>query len=310
MSQEVIDWLLKADPVVQYQTKRDLLDYSIQELEVDQKAMLTTGWVHQLLELQDSTGTWGNGYYGPKFISTHYTLMLLRRFESPKDPHIIKGCAQLIKIESIGKVSDPTQDMTRVDACITGMGLSILAFFQEQESQLDPLFKYIQTNQLPDGGWNCHLGRYPTKIVHHSSMHTTLLILEGLRELGRNYPSYQSDVRKLQEPAHEFLLMHELYKSHRTKQIIHPDFIELSFPPRWKYNILTALDYFQSINIPYDSRMHDALQLIIDKGHHGFWYKGKQMSGKKFFSLTKPREYCAFNTLRAHRVLNAYKNQM
>ncbi len=307
MTQAVFDWLLQADPAVVYQTKRDLLGMPPEELEADRQAMLHTGWVKELLDCQDTEGTWGHGYYGPKFTSTHYTLMLLRRFECPKVPQIRKGCARLVEIESIGKTTDPNQDMTRVDACITGMGLSILAFFQEQESFLEPLFQYIITNQLADGGWNCRFGRYPKKKITHSSMHTTLLILEGLRELAQQYPSYQSKVQKLVRPAHEFLFVHELYKSHRTKETIHPGFIDLSFPPRWKYNILTALDYCQSIKVPYDPRMQDALRLIQSKSHGGFWYKGKQMSGKTFFKLTPPREYSAFNTLRAQRVLKAYK---
>ncbi|RLI66764.1 MAG: hypothetical protein DRO88_00845 [Promethearchaeia archaeon] len=309
MIQSVINWLLNSDPAVVYQTKRDLLNLDERDLRAERNAMLRSGWVKELLALQDPEGTWRQGYYGPKFISTHYTLMLLRRFESPEDPKISKGCAELVKIESIGNTADPKQDMTRVDACITGMGLSILAFFKEQKKIKKDLFEYIKRNQLPDGGWNCRLGRYPNKKVKHSSMHTTLLVLEGLRELALNYPSYQLKVHDLIQPAHEFLLIHELYKSHRTKKIIHQDFIEISFPPRWKYNILTALDYFQSVEVPYDSRMQDALRIIQNKGRDGFYYQGKQMSGKKFFPLGKPRAYSAFNTLRAQRVLKAYQSQ-
>ncbi len=310
MNPEVIDWLTSADPAVVYQTKRDLLGFSPKDLIADRKAMLNSGWVKNLLDRQDPEGTWAGGYYGPKFVSTHYTLLLLRRFEAPKDPRISKGCAQLAKIESIGKIGDPDQDPTRIDACITGMGLSILAFFREQERLYDTLFNYLKVNQLNDGGWNCHLGRYPKKRVVHSSMNTTLLVLEGLRELSRNYPAYQPEVLKMIEPAHEFLLIHELYKSHRTKQTIHGDFIELSFPPRWKYNILSALDYFQSVDVAYDPRMRDALQIVRKKSRNGFWYKGKQMSGRRFFRLTQPRKYSSFNTLRAHRVLNAYETYL
>ena len=107
MSPEVIDWLLEADPAVVYQTKRDLLGISPHKLETERKAMLQTGWVKLLLDRQDPQGTWGQGFYGPKFISTHYTLMLLRRLEAPQNSRISKGCAQLVKIESIGKITDP-----------------------------------------------------------------------------------------------------------------------------------------------------------------------------------------------------------
>jgi hypothetical protein len=108
--------------------------------------------------------------------------------------------------------------------------------------------------------------------------------------------------------AHEFLLIHELFKSHRTGKVAHKDFVEISFPPRWKYNVLSALDYFRSINHPVDERMEDAIEIVKGKERRGFWYQGKQMSGKRFFSINQPRKPSEWNTLRALRVLNWWTN--
>lgn len=300
----MVDWLLESDPSVKFQTKRDILEMTEEQWKKDQLEMEHSGWVKHLLSHQNKSGTWGNGLYSPKFTSTHYTLILLRRLGMYQTPVIAKGCDQLIKIDAIGQISESGKH--RLDACITGMGLSILAHFEMHTSLYDEIIQYIKENQLEDGGWNCRYGRYPNQQITHASVHTTLSVLEGLRELTDHFPKYKSTVENLRVLAHNFLLRHELYKSHTTGDTIHKDMLELAFPPRWKYNILSAMDYFRSIEHPFDKRMEDAIEIIRNKGRDGKWYKGKQMSGKKFFSLNKPRSFSPFNTLRATRVLVYY----
>ena len=75
---------------------------------------------------------------------------------------------------------------------------------------------------------------------------------------------------------------------------------------RWKYNILSALDYFDSIAYPYDDRMDEAITIIKKFQKKGRWGPGKQMAVKISFPLNKPREGSPFNTLRALRVLQMY----
>ncbi|MHA2168645.1 MAG: hypothetical protein ACXAB7_01905 [Candidatus Kariarchaeaceae archaeon] len=120
MDQDIIDWLLSSDPSISFQVKRDLLDLPVNDWIKDQKRIATNGWGNKLLGLQDEDGRWGGGLYGPKFISTHYTMMLLRRMNMISNNRTSKGCEQLIKIKAIGVTHT---DEIRLDACITGMGL-------------------------------------------------------------------------------------------------------------------------------------------------------------------------------------------
>lgn len=302
MVQNTINWLLDSDPSIRFQTKRDILGLEKDEWISDQKDISSVGWGKQLLDLQDPDGKWSGGLYSPKFTSTHYTMMLLRRMEMLPNDQTSLGCDQLINIGAIG---DTSSDEPRHDACITGMGLGILAQFKSHSELFDDIVDFLERRKIVDGAWNC---RYPRQKTKHSSLHTTLLVLEGLTILGNNYPKYKKRVTELIEPANEFLLIHELFKSHRTGEIIHPQFIDISFPPRWKYNILTALDYFRSINHPSDERMRDAVAIVKQREKKGFWPKGKQMSGKKYFHLDPPRKPSTFNTLRGLRVLKLYDN--
>jgi len=296
-----LDWLLRQDPVVRFQTKRDLLDLGAEEWEPERQQSLEEGWGSRLLALQDADGTWGGGLYSPKYISTHYTLLLLRRFEVPVTQAIGRGCDQLIRINHIG---DPLSiDPKRRGLCITGMGLGILAHFRQHEELFDTLLEILRQHQLADGGWNCRALRTGST---HSSVHTTLSALEGLQMLREQFPQYRQQIDPLQQPANEFLLVHSLFKSHRTGEVMHPQFTNITFPPRWRYNILSALDYFQRTKHTYDDRMEEALQIIKKQGKDGYWKKGPQVASKIHFSLNQPRKPCPYNTLRAHRVLKSY----
>lgn len=319
IGQNVIDWLLNSDPAIVFQTKRDILNLPTQNWMNDQNNIPTQGWGKCLLDLQDESGRWGiikegrdekeyykaeRGLYGPKYISTHYTLLLLKRMEMPPNPQTSNGCRELSKLSYFQSVFDSS--LKQRDLCILGMVLGIFAHFREGQEYFEELLSHFEANKTPDGGWNCRSQRSYAKPIHHFSVNTTLSILEGLATLALHYPKYRSQVNDLAESAHEVLLIHKLFKSHRTGEVIHPNFIELTFPPRWRYNILSALDYFQSINFPYDVRMVDALEIIRHKEKNGFWPKGKQLSGKKYFPLDPPRSVSSFNTLRALRVLKTY----
>ena len=74
----------------------------------------------------------------------------------------------------------------RGETCITGMVLSILSHFEYDDDRLDVLAGHLLQAQMPDGGWNC---RRPYGATH-SSVHTTILALEGLH-LYEKYRGHQ-----------------------------------------------------------------------------------------------------------------------
>ena len=44
--------------------------------------------------------------------------------------------------------------------------------------------------------------------------------------------------------------------------IIKSDFTRFVFPPRWHYDILRALDYFQAVDAPRDPRLSEAIDIV------------------------------------------------
>jgi hypothetical protein len=180
------------------------------------------------------------------------------------------------------------------------MILSILSHFELDDARLDRLAEHLLEQQMPDGGWNCRRPRGAT----HSSVHTTVSALEGLDRYERHRGRKKKAVREAQHRGREFLLVHRLFRSHRTGKVIKPVFLRFAFPPRWHYDVLRALDYFQKVRAPRDRRLSDAIGIVRkSRLPDGRWPLQHTFSGKTYFPLETLGAPSRWNTLRALRVL-------
>jgi hypothetical protein len=159
---------------------------------------------------------------------------------------------------------------------------------------------------MADGGWNCRRPRGAT----HSSMHTTISVLEGLRLLELHRDTGIAALRAAQHRGREFLLAHRLFRSHRTGNVITSDFTRLAFPPRWHYDILRALDHFQAVDAPRDPRLSEAIDIIRRRRRNdGRWPLEYSYRGKTHFAIERVGAPSRWNTLRALRVLHWWERE-
>ena len=186
------------------------------------------------------------------------------------------------------------------------MFLNYASFFGAAEKPLERVVDFLLATGLPDGGYNC---RYRQPNTHHSSMHTTIAVLEGFCQfLKRGSPYRREEIKAAQRAGEEFLLTHRLYRSDKTGEVIDPHWLMLSFPSRWKYDILRALIYLTDAGRPYDPRMADALAVLHAKQRKdGLWPVQAKHPGEVHFDMEKAGTASRFNTLRALRVLMAYE---
>lgn len=299
---ELIPWLMTGDPSIQYQVARDLLCLDYVELEAYRNRIHLSGWCQKLIELWDSeTKMWGQGVYTPKWTSTTYTMLDLKNFEVKPNLKCFQESAKLLLREL--KVDRRPIKETPLDLCICGMLLNLSCYAGLNVSHLKEIVDVILNYHLMDGGWNCKL-----KHTHHSSLHTTINILEGFLEYERGDYSYRIDeIREAVNGAHEFILNHRLYRSDKTNEVIKQSFTMLSYPSRWKYDILRCLDYFRKAGVSYDVRMDDALSLLKKKQKKdGTWPVQQKYTGTVHFDYEKIGEPSRINTLRALRVLKKY----
>ncbi|HEY1767326.1 MAG TPA: hypothetical protein VGG26_06705 [Terracidiphilus sp.] len=184
--------------------------------------------------------------------------------------------------------------LRRSETCITGMVLSILSYFAYDDARLDGIADHLLEQQMPDGGWNCRRVAGAT----HASVHTTISVLDGLRHYELHSGRKLRALRAAQQQGREFLLVHRLFRSHRTGEIIKPAFLRFSFPPRWHYDILRALDYFQAVNAPYDERFVEAIDIVRSgRRADGRWVLQNRHRGKTYFELEQVGSASHWNTL-------------
>jgi hypothetical protein len=309
---QAIPWLLDGDPAIRWQTLRDLVDAPAPTVERERRKIAREGWGARLLAKQDANGKWAHGQttdsglYSPKWISTTYTMLSLRDFGLPPSSRTRKACRVLLD-EGLQRDGGINYGIFKLsETCVTGMILSILAHFEHDDDRLDTIADHLVKQQMPDGGWNCRRRFGAT----HSSVHTTILALEGLC-LYELYRGRQvKAVRAAQHRGREFLLMHRLFRSDRTGEIIKPVFIRFAFPPRWHYDILRALDYFQAVDAPRDPRLADAIEIVErTRQEDGRWTLQNAYKGKTYFEMERLGAPSRWNTLRALRVLKWWRGK-
>lgn len=301
----VITWLMDGDPAIRWQCMRDLLHSPAAAVESERGRVAADGWGSRLLAYQDPQGTWGAGLYNPKWTSTFYTMLLLRAFGlNPADPAAAQAGRLLLdrgfRPRDGGLNYGPgNPGIGTSETCITGMGLSILAAFQVSDLRLSAIVEHLLGEQMEDGGWNCRFRRGAT----HASFNTTIGALEGLLE-GERLAGRSPRVEAARRRGEEFLFAHRLFRSHRTGAVVRSTFTRLSFPPRWHYDVLRALDYLRDSDAPRDGRLQEAIALLRAKQlGDGRWPLQQRYPGATFFEMERVGEPSRWNTLRALRVL-------
>ncbi|HSG42579.1 MAG TPA: hypothetical protein VLA72_05440 [Anaerolineales bacterium] len=303
-NEKIIKWLLEGDVSVQYQVHRDLLGKENKSLR---NRIAKEGWGKAFLDRRRENGHWGRGFYQVKWISTHYSLLDLKHLAiSSANKECRQTIAMILKEnKSPDGGLNPHTQIGDSDTCINGMGLNYACYFGMDEKDLRSIVDFIMSQQLEDGGFNCRFNRSGAV---HSSLHTTISILEGILEYKNNGYKYRvRDLTKAESASREFILQHKLFRSHRTGRIIDKKMLMLSYPSRWKYDILRALDYFQFAGVKYDNRMGDAIQVLVKKRRKdGKWPVQAKHPGQVHFDMEKTGSASRWNTLRALRVLRHF----
>lgn len=304
--QQIVEWLLEGDVSIQYQVWRDLLGVDKKKL---QDRIAKEGWGLNFLSKRNSDGHWGDRFYQPKWTSTFYTLLDLRNLNCSSNNKIIKEAIELVlrngKADDGGIPLGPSTTQ-HSDVCANGMFLNYASYFYTPEKKLHSIIDSILDQIMPDGGFNCRTTRSGAK---HSSLHTSLSVLEGLTEFQKAGYTYREDeILLAKESAIEFILLHQLFLSDRTGQIISKNFLKLTYPCRWRYDILRAMDFFQYAGIAWDNRMEAAIGILKSKRNkEGTWNMAAAHVGQVHFHMEKAGKPSRWNTLRALRVMKHFQ---
>jgi hypothetical protein len=306
----VLDWLLDSDPAIRWQVLRDLVRAPADVVAAERARVATEGWGARLLALQGEDGQWAGGAcfpaqslnwreenQGQPWISTLPTLQLLWDFGiDPASDRVRRAVARVhenCRWEHAGQAFWSGE----VEPCINGRTITLGTYFGQD---VTGVVARLLREQLADGGWNCEAENGSVR----SSFATTINVLEGLlaheRATGGSADSVAARRR-----GEEYLLERRLTRRKSTGEVVKPEWQLFSFPTRWHYDVLRALDYFRSVGDPPDPRLHEAIDLLRSKRQpDGTWLLENTHPGRVHFPLEdgdgRPSRW---NTLRALRVL-------
>jgi hypothetical protein len=304
MDDRVVPWLLANDVAVQFQARRDLMA----RYDVDlQERIGREGAGAVLLSARGRNGHWGRGFYQPKWTSSHYTLLELKNLGLSRDNPPASDTVGLILREEKGPDGglNPSRTIKASDACVNGMALGYASYFGAPQEPLGSIVDFLLDQRLPDGGFNCRWNRFGAR---HSSMHTTVSVVEGITEYQRSGHRHRlSELLSARATAVEFLLRHRLYRSERSGQPIDREFTRLHHPARWHFDVLRGLDALADAGVRHDPRMDDALDLLASRRRSdGRWAANRAYPGATHLPPTPAREPSPWVTLIAMRVLRTY----
>jgi hypothetical protein len=312
-----LDWLLDSDPAIRWQVLRDLVRAPAAVVAAERARVATEGWGARLLGLQGEDGQWAGGAcfparsiepydksQGQPWISTLPTLQLLCDFGvEPSDDRVRRAVA-LVKDRCRWEHAGQPFFSGEVEPCINGRTVTLGTYFGQN---VDSVVARLLNEQLEDGGWNCEMENGSVR----SSFATTINVLEGLlaHERATGGSAESIAVRRRGE---EYLLERKLMRRKSTGEVVDPAWLQFSFPARWHYDVLRALDYFRSVGDAPDSRIEEAIALVRAKQQkNGTWLLENTHPGKVHFALEdgdgRPSRW---NTLRARRVLDWYERSV
>jgi len=306
-----LKWLLDSDPAIRWQVLRDLTEEESNAVAVERSRVETEGWGAQLLARQSRAGEWGGPNEDRGLLITLYSLVVL--MDLGLDP-ASKQARKVIERVDKQLVFKPLNNRPflhgETEPCINGRILAVGAYFKAPN---DALANQLLGQQLEDGGWNCEAvepsAKHPKS--QRSSFHTTICVLEGLlayEQAGRK----RTAVTRAREKAENYLLERRMFRSLRTGEVIDERWLRFSFPTFWHYDILRGLDYLRNAGIKPDSRVREAVEIVIERRHqNGRW--PLNLLHRERIPLeteTDVGRASRWNTLRALRVLRWYYKSM
>jgi hypothetical protein len=267
----------------------------------------TEGWGAALLALQGPDGQWDAGTYRPgwaddskpffdAWTATAYVLLDLVHLGLDPACEQARIAVGLVRDTSRWEATDTPFFSGETEPCINGMTVCIGAHFGPS---VDGVVERLLADQLPDGGWNCW-AEYGATV---SSFHSTMSVLEGLlawQHSGRDDPR----VEESRSRGEVYLLDRRLYRRLSTGTVADPRFTMFSYPTRWYYDVLRALDHLRAAG-RRDPRASEAIAILRDKrGEDGRWPLENVHQGPTHLEMEGPEGVPSrWNTLRALRVL-------
>lgn len=307
---DVVEGLMDTDPAIRWQVMRDLTDAALEDVTAERARVSAEGWGAELLALQAEDGLWDRGVYRPGWVdesrpmydawtATHFSVQQLVDFGvDPADDRVQEAVRRLREHVRWDVEGSPGYFEGETEPCVNGVVLTNAAYFGEPG---ETVLAKLLAGQLTDGGWNC----WDVHGATVASLHSTICVLEGLWAW-EQATGGSEQARAARLAGEEYVLDRELFRRRSTGEIIDPRFMMPSYPVRWYYDVLRALDYLRQARPEGDDRCAAALDLLrATRRPDGWWALENTHEGPTSFAMAGEMEGfpSRWVTLHALRVL-------
>lgn len=315
----VLEWVGDFDPALRWQIERDVLGAPESEWRPIRSQVETEGAGARLLSLQDADGQWSGGAFfppgftgrqfeeeGQPWTTTTWALTQLRELGLDPQSTRAKETTRLVGENARWDHAGQSYWSGEVEECINGRTVADGAYFGVDVA---PIVRRLVAESLADGGWNCERCNGSSR----SSFATTINVLEGLLEFER-VTGGSTQSRDARRRGEEYLLARSLFRRASTGEPADDQFLS-TYPTRWRYDVLRALDYFRAAGRvdegQPDPRLGEAVELVRSKRDEtGRWQLDWVPRGPTLFDLDDgPGKPSRWITLRALRVLRWWDGQ-
>lgn len=316
-SPETIDWLLDSDPSLKWQVQRDLLELPAEIWHATKNRTATEGFGARLLALQDEDGQWAGGAHFPTrvepraitregeesrqpFIATSWSLNALREWGVPASA--LGNTAERLRRNCRWEYENLPFWDGEVDCCINAFTVSNGLWLGVEVSKNA---EWFLDHQLEDGGWNCEWEEGSTRSSFHSTLNSLIGLLDYEKATGRD-----QKITEARQRAEEYLLQRKLMYRLSTNEIVGPWVTQFTYPARWAYSIIRALNYFKDAREfdgkVADKRMSEATDLLISMANErGRWGTNDRLKGTVWFDVDvevgEESKWVTFFALRARK---------
>ncbi|MEP6631227.1 MAG: hypothetical protein ABJA89_12200 [Lapillicoccus sp.] len=339
----VVQWLLEGDPAIRWQVLRDLVDASETEVASERARVEHEGWGARLLSLRAVDGLWADGACfpgtaafaaataraladgeppppfpsaegepaqgpadgsdtepGQPWTATYPVLLDLCHLGVPPDSRVMQETARLVARNCRWEYDGRPFFAGEVDCCINA-GAIVIGIYLGVD--VEPVVQRLLADRMPDGGWNC----WAESRFAPSSFASTLAVNDALLSWERRIGGSE-EVRRARHDGEEYLLRRHLFRSLRTGDVVNPAWSLFSYPPRWHYDLLKAMEYFARRGGAPDPRVAEAVERVRAKRRpDGRWLLENTHPGAVHVRFEGPDGTPSrWNTLRALRVLRWY----
>ena len=341
LEESPISWLLEeSNPSVRYFTLKDVLGKGEDDSEVKKakRAIAESQIVKRILQKQNSEGYWEDPRrpYNPKYKSSYWQIMILGLLGIDRNCKSVgRACEYIFQFQleeggftsetresalreydwhlKRGKKLPPIEDWTSTIiyelqlSCLTGnMVSALIRLGYADDLHVQKALKWLVKIQNSDGGWLCPYWKAHVK-DKHGCFYGTICSLEAFSEVKKE--NLTSEMKETIQKGAEFLLMHRLFKAdHHNYKIINDNWLKLSFPWFYGYNILRGLDVLTKLGYTKDERLNDALEILLQKRQKdGSWILESTPAGRMQINLEikgKPSKWITLTALRVIKRLS------